>query len=202
MGKKPQERIRPSYEIRIISRGSELKKIGARAFMDFINPFVDEKAYLSIQKKATLKEEGKWLKKKAGDIDSGDEILLLLFINGKLAGNCDARRGGLANQKHNAIFGLAVSKEWRGCGFGELLLRKGIAVAKKKLRPHRMWIEHDSENRIAARLYKKVGFVEVARLRHYTTHYGKYTDNCIMEYSPLFAKRKGAPLPAGKVGGK
>jgi ribosomal protein S18 acetylase RimI-like enzyme len=88
----------------------------------------------------------------------------------------------LANQKHNVNFGLAVSKKWRGYGFGEMLLRKGIKVAKKKLKPHKMWIEHDSENKIAARLYEKVGFAEVARLRHQTMHFGRYTDNCIMEY--------------------
>ena len=150
--------------------------------MDFINPFVDEKAYLSIQKKVTLRQERTWLKKKAEEIDKGEQIGVLLFINGKLAGNCDARRGVLSNQKHNATFGLAVSRQWRGYGFGETLLRKGIEVAKKKFKPHRMWIEHDSENRIAARLYRKVGFAQVARLKHYATHFGKYTDNCIMEY--------------------
>jgi L-amino acid N-acyltransferase YncA len=36
--------------------------------------------------------------------------------------------------------------------------------------------------KIGARLYEKVGFVEAARLRHQTMHFGRYTDNCIMEY--------------------
>ena len=182
MGKKPKEHTRPSYEIKVISRGSELKKIGARAFMDFINPFVEEKAYLSIQKKVTLKQEKAWLAKKGEEIDKGEQVEVLLLVDGKVAGNCDARRGVLSNQKHNVTFGLAVSRQWRGYGFGEMLLRRGIAVAKKKFKPHRMWIEHDSENKVAARLYEKVGFVEVARLKHYTMHFGKYTDNCIMEY--------------------
>lgn len=176
------KRLMPPYEIRTISSGAALRKIGARAFMDFINSFVDEKAYLSIQKKVTLKQEKEWLKKKADEIDKGEQIGVLLFVGGKLAGNCDARRGALANQKHNATFGLAVSRKWRGFGFGELLLRRGIAEAKRRLKPHKMWIEHDSENKIAARLYEKVGFVEVARLKHQTMHFGRYTDNCIMEY--------------------
>jgi len=172
----------PKYEIRIISKGSELKKIGVRAFMGFINPFVEEKAYLSIQKKVTLGQERKWLAKKADEIDKGEQVEVLLFIDGRLAGNCDAKRGALSNQKHNAIFGLAVSREWRGFGFGEMLLRKGIEVARKKFKPHKMWIEHDAENKIAARLYRKVGFVQVARLKHYAMHFGRYTDNVIMEY--------------------
>ena len=169
-------------KILIVSRGSQLKKIGAKAFMDFINPFVDEKAYLSIQKKVTLKQENEWLAKKAEEIDKGEQLEVLLLVDGKIAGNCDAKKGMLSNQKHNVTFGLAVSRKWRGYGFGEMLLRRGIAIAKKKFKPHRMWIEHDSENKIAARLYEKVGFVEVARLRHYTMHFGRYTDNCIMEY--------------------
>jgi len=176
------KRKMPQYEIRIISRGPQLKKIGAKAFMDFINPFVDEKAYLSVQKKVTLKQEREWLGKKAEGIDKGEQVEVLLLVNGKVAGNCDARRGALANQKHNVTFGLAVSREWRGHGFGEMLLRKGIEVARKKFKPHMMWIEHDSENKIAARLYRKMGFVQMARLKHYNNHFGRYTDSCIMKY--------------------
>jgi len=176
------KRKMPQYEIRVISKGPQLKKIGAKAFMDFINPFVGEKAYLSIQRKVTLRQEKEWLGKKAEEIDKGEQAEVLLFIDGKLAGNCDARKGELANQKHNVTFGLAVSRKWRGYGFGELLLRKGIAVAKKKFKPHRMWIEHNSENTVAARLYRKVGFVQAARLKHYSAHFGRYTDSCIMEY--------------------
>ena len=173
---------RAPYKLLVVSRGSQLKKIGAKAFMDFINAFVDERAYLSIQKKVTLKQEREWLAKKAEEIDKGEQMGILLLINGKLVGNCDARRGALPNQKHNVTFGLAISRKWRGFGFGELLLRKSIALAKKKFKPHKMWIEHDSENKVAARLYTKVGFVQVARLKHQTMHFGRYTDNCIMEY--------------------
>jgi RimJ/RimL family protein N-acetyltransferase len=182
MEKKPKKRIRPSYEIKVISRGLELEKIGARAFLEFINPFVKERAYLSVQKRVTLSQERQWLKKRAAEIDKGEQLGILLFVDGKLAGNCDVRKGALANQKHNVAFGLAVSRRWRGMGFGRMLLLRGIAEAKRRFKPHRMWIEHDSENKAAARLYKKVGFAQVARLKHYTSHFGKYTDNCIMEY--------------------
>jgi len=116
----------PKYKLLVVSQGSQLKKIGAKAFMDFINPFVDEKAYLSVQKKVTLRQEREWLAKKAEEIDKGEQLEVLLLVGGKIAGNCDARRGVLSNQKHNVTFGLAVSRQWRGFGFGELLLRKGI----------------------------------------------------------------------------
>ncbi|MFA6327962.1 MAG: GNAT family protein [Candidatus Micrarchaeia archaeon] len=177
-----RKRKMPQYEIRTISHGFEMKKIGAQEFMDFINPFVDEKAHLAVQEKVTLWQEKAWLEKMADEIDRGEKIAILLFVNGKLAGNCEMRKGDVSNQRHNTKFGLAVSRQWRGHGFGEMLLRRGIAVAKKEFRPHKMWIEHDSENKIAARLYRKVGFAQVARLKHYAMHFGRYTDNCIMEY--------------------
>jgi RimJ/RimL family protein N-acetyltransferase len=177
-----QKRAMPQYEIRTISRGSEVRKIGAKAQMDYINRFVDEKAYISVQKKVTLDEEKAFVEKNAKAMDEGDLIRLALFVEGKYAGGCDIRKAAPLNMKHNVHFGLSVAKEWRGFGFGEMLLRKGIEVARKKFKAHKMWIEHDSENMVAARLYRKVGFVRVARLRDYCSHYGKYTDNCLMEY--------------------
>ena len=182
MGKKPKECTRPSYEIKVISRGSELKKIGARAFMEFINPFVDERAYIAVQKKVTLKEEKAYVEQTAKAMDEGGIIRVALFVEGKYSGACDIRKAAPPNMKHNVHFGIAVSRKWRGFGFGELLLRKGIEVARKKFRARKMWIEHDSENKVAARLYRKVGFARVARLKGYCSHYGKYTDNCLMEY--------------------
>ena len=149
--------------------------------MEFINPFVDEKAYISIQKKVTLKKEKEYLEKSAKAIDEGEIIRIALFVEGKYAGACDLRKAAPPNMKHNVHFGIAVSRQWRGFGFGEMLLRKGIEVARKKFMARKMWIEHDSENQVAARLYRKVGFVQVARLKGYCSHYGKYTDNCLME---------------------
>jgi RimJ/RimL family protein N-acetyltransferase len=79
-------------------------------------------------------------------------------------------------------FGLIIAKPHRGKGFGELLLRKCIGIAKKRMKPHRMWIEHVGGNNVAAKLYRKVGFVQVACLREYVCHFGKWHDRIQMEY--------------------
>jgi RimJ/RimL family protein N-acetyltransferase len=173
---------KPAHEILTISQGSALRKIGADAFMEFINTFVDERAYLTIQEKATLKREMKWLEKTAREIDRGEKLALLLFVDGKIAGNCEVRRGEAPDQMHNVTFGIAIRKEFRGMGFGELLLQSGIEAARKRFRPRNMWVDHYAKNRVAAQLYRKVGFVEVARLREYHSHYGTYDDKVIMEY--------------------
>jgi len=182
----------PSYKLLVVSRGSQLKKIGAKALMDFINPFVEEHAHLAIQKKVTLKQEMKFVEDGARALDSGCEARVFLFVDGKVAGNCSVRQATLQSDKGNVSFGIAVSKEFRGFGFGELLLRKGIAVAKKRFKPHKMWIDHDAKNRVAARLYRKVGFVKVARLKEYHLHFGEYHDKVIMEYNDRTDRHRAA----------
>ena len=166
----------------IVSSGAGLRKIGARALMDFINPFIEERAYLPLRKKVTLAEEKKFVKESARALDSGKLLNILLFADGKIAGKCDIRKATAQGEEHNVSFGLAVSRKFRGFGFGELLLRKGIALARKKFKPHRMWIDYVDGNRVAARLYRKAGFVKVARLREYHLHYGKWRDKIMMEY--------------------
>ncbi|MCX6770040.1 MAG: GNAT family protein [Candidatus Micrarchaeota archaeon] len=172
----------PKHVIRIVSSGAGLRKIGARALMDFINPFIEERAYLPLRKKVTLAEEKKYVAESARALDSGKLLNIFLFADGKVSGKCDIRKAAAQGDEGNVSFGLAVSKKFRGFGFGELLLRKSIALAKKKFKPHKMWIDHADGNKVAARLYRKVGFVQVARLKEYHLHYGKWRDKIMMEY--------------------
>ena len=169
------------YTLQTIIRGKDLLKIGAKRFRDFINPFAAERAYIMIEKPVSLEEERKWLKETARKIDAKEQVKLILSFEGKIAGVCDAMRKG-GKERHNIHFGLAIVKAHRGKEFGELLLRKGIKVAKEEMKPHKMWIEHVSGNNVAAKLYRKVGFVPVSRLREYVCHFGKWHDRIQMEY--------------------
>jgi RimJ/RimL family protein N-acetyltransferase len=115
-------------------------------------------------------------------LDGKKAIMLVLFDGGRIAGTCEIRKGVLQNAASNAHFGLAIAKQYRGKGYGELLLRKGIEIAKRKFNPHRMWIEHVEGNAPAARLYKKLGFYEIARQNEYINHFGKWRDHVLMQY--------------------
>ncbi len=167
--------------IEIIRNGKDLLKIGAKQFMDYINSFVDEKAYISLNKKMTLKQENEWLRNSAKEINAKRKIKIILFIDEKIAGICDIRKGKIAEQ-YNVDFGLSIIKKYRGHGYGEMLLRKGIEIAKKRFNPHKIWISYQGENKIAKKLYTKIGFVKVARLKEYVNHFGKWMDKIIMEY--------------------
>ena len=186
------KRTMPQYEIRIISRGSELKKIGAKALMDYFNPIIGEKARVKLQKKVTLAEERQYVLEQAKLLDKKLLAKAFLFVDGRIAGVSEIRKSAIPSESHNATLSIAISRKWRGFGFGELLLRRAIAEAKRRFAPKKMWLDTYGGNKIATRLYQKVGFVEIARLKDFHAHYGKYEDKVMMEYSPLFAKRKGA----------
>lgn len=172
----------PPYKILIVSRGSQLKKIGARALMDYFNPIIGEKARVTLEKKVTLSEERKYVLEQAKLLDSKRLVKVFLFVQGSIAGISDIRKSALPSEGHNVSFGIAVSRKWRGFGLGELLLRRAIAEAKMRFSPKKMWLDRYSGNRIAARLYRKVGFAEVARLKGFHSHYGKCEDKVFMEY--------------------
>ena len=169
-------------EIRIITKGRDLKKIGAKTFREYISLFVKERASITLQKIPTLAQEKKWLDNLAKNIDDNKALTVLLFIDGKLAGTCAAHRPANDGEGINVNFGLSIAKQHRGKGFGEKLLRRAIAEAKKRFKPHNLWIEHVEGNAVARKLYEKVGFAEVGRLEDYVLHYGKYKDKILMHY--------------------
>ncbi|MBU0586341.1 GNAT family N-acetyltransferase [Candidatus Micrarchaeota archaeon] len=172
----------PKYEIKIIKSGREFLKIGtAKEFMDYINPFVEDKTYILMENPISLKEEKQWFKNEIKSLDSGIVLKLILLADGKLAGISEGRKGTLKN-KYNVTFGLSVSKQHRGKGFGKKLLIRCIQESKKYFKPRKMWIEYISGNEVAKNLYESVGFVEVATLKEYVNHFGKWLDRVIMEY--------------------
>lgn len=170
------------HEIKVISKGRDLLKVGVKPFLKHINELVAEKSLIGADKKKMYAEEKKWLESCAKEIDRKNQLKVLLFVDGEFAGSCDVRKGQLEKERHNVHFGLSIGKKHRGNGYGEMLLRKGIAAAKKYFKPHKMWIEHTEGNGAAANLYKKAGFVEIARLKEYVYHFGEWRDKILMEY--------------------
>ncbi len=169
-------------EICVITKGKDLLQIGPKEFRDFIAPFIREKAFLNIQKVPTMDEQKKWVKARAKEMDQKLRLKVLLLDDGYVVGDCDAFRKSIAGEEGNVHFGLTVSRAYRGKGWGEKLLRMTIREARRRFKPHRMWIEHMDGNRPARRLYQKVGFVEIARLDGYHNHFGRRRDKVLMQY--------------------
>ncbi|MCD6434352.1 MAG: GNAT family N-acetyltransferase [Candidatus Diapherotrites archaeon] len=76
------------------------------------------------------------------------------LFNNRFAGFIEAE---LTANDTAQIFGLAVKKEFRGRGIGKKLLLKIIEILKKK-KIARVFIFVEQDNKIAKRLYNKVGF--------------------------------------------
>lgn len=60
------------------------------------------------------------------------------------------------------IFGFAISKEHRGKGYGEKLLRKFFKKAKRK-GYKKVFLDVRTQNDKAIKLYEKLGFVKINR---------------------------------------
>jgi ribosomal protein S18 acetylase RimI-like enzyme len=168
------------YEI--ISSGKRFLQIDTKMLRDFINSFIAENAFLIYDKPFSFKEEKEFQKSKAKEIDAKECLFVICWDGKQLVGNSEARKEKFKS-RHNAIFGLAVQKRYRGKGIGEKLLKMAIREAKVRFKAKYLWLDHADGNVPARNLYEKVGFLEVTRLKNYIKHSGKYRDKVIMKYS-------------------
>ena len=141
-----------------------------------INSLVEEKAMLTIQKKATLKEEKEYLERIIKDKES---IHLFLIINGEVMGN--GRIAKLKNiRNHVGELGISIKKEARGLGLGEKLFKEVSKQAIKKFKLKIITLDVHARNKIAQGLYKKMGFKKIGTIEKGIQYYGKYENYIIM----------------------
>jgi ribosomal protein S18 acetylase RimI-like enzyme len=159
----------------------EPKSTDAQKLMDYINPIVDEKVDILLDKPVTLKEEKKHLANNLKLIKEKKKVQLLAEINGRIIGNASI---GLKKnkQKHVGVFGISVAKDYRGIGLGKKLMELIIKLAEKRLKGMEI-IELGvfKTNKIGIRLYKKMGFKKVARIPNAIKFEGKYIDEYLMQ---------------------
>ncbi|HIH30959.1 TPA: GNAT family N-acetyltransferase [Candidatus Micrarchaeota archaeon] len=170
------------FRFEVITSGQRFLQIDSRMLRDFINSFIAENAFIMADKKFSLDQEKKFQMAKAKEIDSKSRLFVLCWKGKVLAGNAEARKGSF-KESHNASFGLVVGKGYRGMGIGEKLLSMAMAQARKRLKAKCLWIDYIEGNGPARKLYGKMGFREVARMKGYVRHGGRYIDRIIMKYA-------------------
>ena len=166
----------------VIRSGRRFKSIDTRMLRDFINGFVDEDALIMVNRKMSLKEEREFQKSKAREISANNTVFVLCWSGGELVGDCEAVKGRF-KESHNAMFGLIVKKGFRRIGIGAKLLSIAMKEAKKTLKARNLWIDHIDGNQPARKLYEKLGFRKVARLKDYVRHKGRFRDRIKMRYT-------------------
>lgn len=151
-------------------------------WLSYINDLIKEDIYLIAAKKITVTEEKAWLIGELKKIKAKKEILLVAESDGKIIGTSviSLLKG---KQSHLGLFGISLSKDYRGTGIGYFMADKIIGLAKNDLKPAPkiIYLGVFDDNRTARELYKKIGFKEVARVPDQFLHKGKLMDEIIMQ---------------------
>ena len=154
----------------------------AKELRSFINPFIEENAYILLDGKVSLKQEQEWLNGELHMQKKRQSYLLVARINGRIAATSEARRERF-RCRNNVCLGIAVAMQYRGLGLGEALLKQNIFIAKKKLKAKLIYLTVLEDNKKAILLYKKLGFEEVGRLPEWVPFGGKRIDLIFMKYA-------------------
>lgn len=156
------------------------KTTDADALVSMVNSLVKEKAYISLQKKITRKEETKYLKDLLKDIKANKKISYVLDINGQVMGTSGIIKNDTLIMGHIGDIGILLRKEVRGMGLGEKLFRKVIDDGLKKFKFKIVRLYVFADNKPAIGLYKKLGFETVGTIKKGGMYFGKLKDLSIM----------------------
>lgn len=162
-------------KIRRINK-SDIKNV--KAFQKYINTLVDEHAMLARNTKVTLNEEKEFLDKIIRS--KNKEIFLGLFC-----GNTPIGIANISQEKsalnHIGTLGISIAKEYRGQGYGKKLMMAVIDGVKQKNKQLKIiQLRVYTINKPAIALYKKFGFIKVAKLPKQIQYKGRLVDEFIM----------------------
>lgn len=127
----------------------------------------------------TNNEEGeRYLIQRYANQENG--ILLVAEHEGELVGNIDLTGHERRKMQHTGMIGMGLHKDWRGQGIGAFLLEAALEWAKT-LSPLRViWLEVYATNIAGQKLYHKMGFEEVGRVKNFFYQEDTYIDKVVM----------------------
>ena len=148
---------------------------------DYINTLSKERTFIIFQgEQVSLKEEKIYLDSQLKAITANKAVQLLAFSEGKLVGNTQINLQAKAI-KHIGVFGISLAKEFRGEGIGTLLMEKLIGEAKQHLKGLKIiTLEMFGNNKIAEKLYRKMGFIKYGNLPKGIIYRGTPVDHIYM----------------------
>lgn len=148
--------------------------------LELYNSLVDEKAYTVATRKLNLKEEKEFVSNSLKKIEDGKAIFLVIEHNNRVLGITSIIKEDASLMEHRGIFGIILSKEIRGEGVGEELMKLVIKEAKKVLNLKIITLNVFEENNIAINLYKKLKFIPVGKIEKGLKYFKKYETEIIM----------------------
>jgi len=152
-----------------------------RELLNLINSLVEERAFISVQKKASFKKELYWLFEKIRRIDAKEDIILVLEKEGKIRGLAEVEKfSRVIPGAHIGELEIILAKDMRGKGLGEKFFEVIAREAKKKLNIRIIFIDVAKPNKTALNFYDKLGFKMVGKIKRGFKYYGKYLDDVIL----------------------
>ena len=159
----------------------------APAALAFINALSAEQTFVLFQgEQLTLEQEQAWVDDRLRGLAEGRGVAILAFAGDRYIGCAQIDLGSLVTS-HIGSFGIALAPEWRDAGLGTRLMQTAVDEAEKHLKAMRI-IQLDvfAANERAIHLYRKLGFIEYARLPGAIHRRGEY-DDLISMYRPVGA---------------
>lgn len=154
----------------------------------YINEVSKEDTFITFSGE-TINKDGEmyYLSEMFKGMELQNNIYLACFIDNTLVGTCTVMRDLQSRKRsyHVGIFGVTIAKDFRGIGIGETISKCTIDEARKNINGLKMLtLNVFSPNTVAKNLYKKLGFVEYAKLPKGVWFKNDYIDEIKM-YLPL-----------------
>ncbi len=170
------EKVKDKYGTPILLRTPSMKDING--LVDYMNSLVDENADILLGKKISAKEEKLWLTDIMKRTKKGTYLYIIADRGGEIAGTANFARG-IHRQAHVAGFGVSVNKKFRKLGIGGLLAKEIFKRARRSgVRTITLGVL--PRNKIAIRMYRKMGFKKYGLLPHALRTGHGYTDEILM----------------------
>ena len=125
----------------------------------------------------TLAEEEQLL----ADRQAADNSVFLIAVAGaEVVGMLGCTGGRRQGNRHTALLGMSVRREWRDRGVGSALMARAVEWARGSGVVTRIELDVYVENARARHLYEKFGFEVEGRRRRAIYRDGQYHDDLIM----------------------
>lgn len=109
---------------------------------------------------ATVQGEANYLQ---AILESEYTVMIVCFVDGKLAGNCQIARKGHLKNRHRGTIGIALLREFWGLGIGTAMFEEMLEIARG-WELSQVELEVVEGNHRAMALYRKMGFETVAAI--------------------------------------
>lgn len=109
-------------------------------------------------------------------------VMICVFMDGVLAGNCSLNGTGMRKFSHSAELGIALKRDYWGMGLGTILFEELEKIARE-MGLERLDLDVVSDNERAISLYQKCGF-SICGVKHRAVRLeDRYADMLLMEKS-------------------